>query len=192
MNMQESINKLAQKLEMASHSAIIILAIVISVVLVKQYLLPDSKAKSNANNNAAIASNSAASANNAAEAGIVGKALSLPDTNWEKNGQTLVLVLATGCRYCTESGAFYKQLAQQRAKQGNVQLVAVLPQPVDAGRKYLNDLGVDVDDVKQLMPSSIGVRGTPTLLLVNKDGVVTDMWIGKLPQSKEAEILARL
>jgi hypothetical protein len=118
-----------EKIEIASHIAIIIVAILIGIVLVKNYLLPDSKPKSNASNNTAIASNTG-------EVGIVGKAISLPDTNWEKNGQTLVLALSTGCHFCTESAPFYKELVQKRAKQGNIRLVAVLPQPIDDGRKY--------------------------------------------------------
>jgi hypothetical protein len=178
-------NKLAQKIELASHIAIIIVATLISVVLVKNYLLPDSKTKSNAGNNTAIASNTG-------EAGIVGKAISLPDTDWKRSDRTLVFVLSTGCHFCTESASFYKELVQKRAKQGNTRLVAVLPQPVDAGRKYLSDLGIAVDDVRQLPPNSIGVHGTPTLLLVNKDGVVTNAWQGKLPPSKETEVLSHL
>jgi hypothetical protein len=178
-------NKLTQKIELASHVAIIIVAVLISIVLVKNYLLPDSKTKSGTDNNTAIASNTG-------EAGMVGKAISLPDTDWKRSDQTLVLVLSTGCIYCTESASFYKELAQKRAKQGNTSFVAVLPQPVDASRKYLSDLGIAVDDVRQLPPNSIGVRGTPTLLLVNKDGVVTDSWRGKLSPDKELEVMARL
>jgi hypothetical protein len=153
--------------------------------VVKKYLLTDSKEKSDAGNNAAIGSN-------AVEAGIVGKAISLPDTDWKRNNQTLVLVLSTGCHFCTESASFYKELVQKRAKQGNTRLVAALPQPVDASRKYLSDLGIAVDDVRQLPPNSLGVRGTPTLLLVNKDGVVTDSWRGKLSPDKELKVMTRL
>ena len=177
-------NKLAQKIEFASHIAIIIVAVLISVVLVKNYLLPDSKTKSNAGNNAAIASN-------AVEAGIVGKAISLPDTDWKRSDQTFVFVLSTGCHFCTESAPFYKQVVQKR-KQGSTRLIAVLPQGVEEGRKYLGDLGIAVDEVRQATPSSLGVRGTPTLLLVNKDGVITSSWRGKLPTEKEAEVMARL
>jgi hypothetical protein len=144
----------------------------------------NSKTKSGTNNTA-IASNTV-------EDGMVGKAISLPGTDWKRSDRTLVFVLSTGCHFCTESASFYKELAQKRAKQGNTRLVAVLPQPVDAGRKYLSDLGIAVDDVKQLPPNSIGVHGTPTLLLVNKDGVVTNAWRGKLPADKERDVIARL
>jgi Redoxin len=182
---------ISQQIEIVSHIAIIIVAILISVVLVKTYLIPN---KTDDKINAALANSGAGGpqTRNAAAPELLGKKISLPDTNFEKNGQTLVLALSTGCHFCTESASFYKELVQKRAKQGNIHLIAVLPQPVDASRKYLNDLGVTVDDVKQLTPSSIGVRGTPTLLLVNKEGVVTESWIGKLSPPKETEVLSRL
>jgi Redoxin len=189
MNTQEPMNKFAQKLEIASHLAILIVAILIGIVLVKNYILPTSKTSLSADQKAPAAPQ-AASAPIAPPS--VGKPLSLSGVDWQKNGQTLVMALAAGCRFCTESSPFYKQLAERRAKQGTFQPVAVLPQPVDEGKKYLGELGIAVDDVRQLTPSSIGVRGTPTLLLVNKDGVVTDEWVGKLPPPKEAELLSRL
>jgi hypothetical protein len=77
-----------------------------------------------------------------------------------------------------------------RKKQGTTRLIAVLPQSVDAGRKYMADLGIAVDEVRQAPPSSLGVRGTPTLILVNKDGVVTISWVGRLKPEKELEVIA--
>jgi hypothetical protein len=46
--------------------------------------------------------------------------------------------------------------------------------------------------IRQAPPSSLGVQGTPTLLLVNKEGVITSSWRGKLPSEKELEVMARL
>lgn len=77
-------------------------------------------------------------------------------------------------------------------RKGTTRLLAVLPQSVEAGRKYLSDLGIAVDEVRQATPASLWVRGTPTLLLVNKDGVITSSWRGKLPPEKELEVMARL
>jgi len=77
-------------------------------------------------------------------------------------------------------------------RKGNTRLIAVLPQSVEAGRKYLSDLGITVDDIRQAQPSSLGVQGTPTLLLVNKDGVITSSWRGKLPPERELEVIAHL
>jgi hypothetical protein len=71
-------------------------------------------------------------------------------------------------------------------------LIAVLPQPVDESRKYLKELGVVVDEVKQFRLDSMGVEGTPTLLMANSSGKVVDSWRGRLSAEKEADVLNRL
>ena len=71
-------------------------------------------------------------------------------------------------------------------------MVAVLPQAVDDSRKYLEGEGVHVDDIKQTQLSTIGVTGTPTLLLVDGSGKVADAWQGKLQPEQEAAVLAVL
>jgi len=166
-------SQLLKKTEMVADIAIVVVGILLAVVLVKNYLL----AKPQAPMPAAIAP---------------GTKLSLPSVNWKANGTTLVLALSTGCRFCTESGPFYQRLAQERAKNQNIRLVAVFPQPVAEGQKYLSDLGVTVDEVQQARLDSIGVVATPTLILANADGAVLESWTGKLPGEKESELLAKL
>ncbi|HEX8686998.1 MAG TPA: hypothetical protein VF654_10865, partial [Pyrinomonadaceae bacterium] len=57
---------------------------------------------------------------------------------------------------------------------------------------YLRELNVPVGEVRQAAFKDLGVRGTPTLLLVNGEGVVTGSWFGKLSPEKEEEVLGRL
>ena len=40
--------------------------------------------------------------------------------------------------------------------------------------------------------SKIKVPGTPTLLLVDDQGKVLDVWVGKLDESREKQVLASL
>jgi hypothetical protein len=122
----------------------------------------------------------------------IGKRLALPGIDWEKNQRTLVLALQTGCHFCSESSPFYQRIVKQRARFGSTQIVAVLPQTVDESREFLKKLGVTFDEIKQGSFGDIGVRGTPTLLLVNSAGIVTEAWRGKLPTEAENAVLARL
>ena len=122
----------------------------------------------------------------------VGSKVSQLDIDWSKSNKNLLLVLSTSCHYCTESAPFYKRLVQERTQRGTFSLTAVLPQPVSDGQKYLNGLGVDINDIKQLSAGAIRIRGTPTLLLVDEAGVVTEEWLGKLPPETENEVLSRL
>jgi len=74
----------------------------------------------------------------------------------------------------------------------SLKTVAVLPQPVSEAERFLKDEGVHADQVKQVSMGAIGVRGTPTMLLVNSAGVVTKVWAGKIQPEQEQEVLAAL
>jgi len=165
---------LAKKLEVLANIAIILVAILITVVLVKSYILPSST-------------------NTVAENEVrAGTHVPLPGVDWSASSQTLLLALSQNCHFCSESAPFYQRLAHERAQRGSLRLIAVLPQPVVDGQKYLSDLGLSVDDVRQVPLSSLGVVGTPTLILVNKVGVATEVWRGKLPGDAESQVLAKL
>jgi hypothetical protein len=73
-----------------------------------------------------------------------------------------------------------------------VRLVAVFPQSVENSRTYLNKLGVSVSDVVQSSLSSIGVSGTPTLLMVDNSGSVSARWVGKLSDGEAARMIHQI
>ena len=116
----------------------------------------------------------------------------MPGVDWSGNDQTLLVVLQKGCHFCSESAPFYQRLVREAAGRGNIHLIALLPQAPDESRKYLDDLGVAIEDIKQGELDSVGVRGTPTLILINNQGAVTTSWVGKLSADGEAEVLRRL
>ena len=49
--------------------------------------------------------------------------------------------------------------------------------------------GLQCDDVRQAPIGKTWAAGTPTLLLVDQDGVVKRTWVGKLTSDKEREAL---
>jgi hypothetical protein len=81
---------------------------------------------------------------------------------------------------------------RETAGHGSIHLIAVLPQTPDEAKKYLDELGVAIEEVKQAQLDSISVHGTPTLILVNNQGVVMTSWVGKLSADGEAEVLRRM
>ena len=121
-----------------------------------------------------------------------GDKVSLPGFDWTRSERTLVMAISASCRYCTESAPFYKHLAAEISKHPSTRLVTVLPQSTEAGRKYLSELGVIIEDVRQLPLNAMGVAGTPTLMLVDKEGTVKKVWIGKLPESAQSEVISLL
>jgi hypothetical protein len=111
----------------------------------------------------------------------------LAGVDWGTNGRTLVLAISTRCHFCTDSAPFFQRISKE--KPAGTKLLAVLPQAVEEARKYLDQQGVRVDDVKQTSLDSIKVSGTSTLLLVDKAGTVADVWAGKLDPSQEEDVL---
>lgn len=121
-----------------------------------------------------------------------GSKVSLPDTDWKKNEQTLLLVLDTGCAYCTASAPFYQEMVRATAQNRRIQLMAALPQEVSNSKQYLSRLNVPIDEIRQSTLTALGVKGTPTLILINSNGEVMQSWPGKLSAEKEKEVLLKL
>jgi hypothetical protein len=164
----------SKKIEIVANLAIIAVACLLAFVLVRNYV---SKKE---------AGHSIEQSESQSFKGVKLPSLGI---DWRQSKQTLVLAISDTCHFCTESAPFYQKLVQTK---GNTRTVAVLPQSVQAGQEYLRRLGVSVDEIRQLGLNTIGVQGTPTLLLVDDSGVVTDAWVGELSSEKQGEVLSRL
>jgi hypothetical protein len=170
---------LTKKIEVGANIAIIVVASLLSVFLVRKYFLPSQTQATQARTQAPVTI-------------PAGTKIPMTGVDWSKNGKTLLLVLQKGCHFCSESAPFYQRLVRETSEHSGVQLIAALPQDVNEGKQYLNDLGVQVNEVKQASLSSLGIMGTPTILLVDKNGVITDSWIGKLAPDGESSVLSHL
>jgi hypothetical protein len=65
----------------------------------------------------------------------------------------------------------------------------VFPGDPEKGREYLRSLRVPITDVRQGKPPSLPIRGTPTLLLVDRDGIVRKVWAGQLSPEGERDVI---
>jgi hypothetical protein len=169
-------SSLVKKIEVTANVAIIVVAVLLGVVLIRSF----------------YSSRPRAHTQETAAAMPPGTRLPLSGFDWKTNDRTLILALSTQCHFCTDSASFYQRVAQQRATTPSLRVLAVLPQPIDESREYLKKLGVTVDEIKQLELNTLGVNATPTIIVANNEGVVTDSWRGKLTAEKEAEVLSKM
>jgi hypothetical protein len=167
-------DRLIKTSEVLLNFSIIVVAILVGAVLVKNYLLSDKSRELTA-----------------ASSIPPGTSLSLPNVDWSKANQTILLVLSESCHYCTNSAPFYRRLVERAGERGS-RVIAALPEDLNTSKAYLNRLGVLVDNVLQISPSSLGTRATPTLVLVDNSGIVKDVWVGQLSPEKEREVLSQL
>ena len=164
---------LTRKLEVGANIAIIAVALLLGAVLVKKFLLAPPPPPPMHQISA-------------------GTKVTVPGVDWSRNGRTLVLVLQKGCHFCSESAPFYQRLARETNGRPGLAVMAVLPQATDEAKQYLGELNVPVPDVRQAALNSLGVSGTPTLLLVDSQGAVLQAWVGKLPAEQENEVLTKV
>jgi len=111
---------IARKIELAANVAIILVVVLVAIKVLKPELLsPSAKAAQRETSVSA------------------GTKLALPTANWSSHEKTVVMVLREGCRFCTASAPFYQKLVHAAAKSPGVHLMAVLPQEIPQGKKYL-------------------------------------------------------
>lgn len=152
--------------------AILIVALVLSAVLVRKFFFqPAQKAEYRIATNATLIIN-----------GI----------NWADSDRTVLVALSKECKYCAQSAGFYQRLAEGIATQSNTRLIAVFPETESDAQLYLEQLKVPIREVRYVSLSSLGIKSVPTVAILDRNGGVTDMWIGKFSPWEEKVLISKL
>ena len=166
--------KLSQKIEVTANVLIIAVSLILIGVVAQQYFF----AKPSANQPARIHP-------------TVGKRIDFPDEDFAAQPKTLIFALQTTCHFCNESAPFYKRLAE-KVKGKNVKLVAVFPTNIEESTAHMNELGLTGFEIRQAPISTLDASGTPTLILTNDKGEITNYWVGKLTSQNEADVIDKI
>lgn len=102
---------------------------------------------------------------------------------------TLLVVVQSRCKFCTQSMPFYEQLS--KTPHANTQIVVLTQEEAAIGRAYVTSHGFEPDAVVSI-PEFKQIRSTPTLILTDATRTVRRIWTGKLSADSEAEVLAAL
>ena len=113
--------------------------------------------------------------------------------DWGDHDRSLVLVLKKGCHFCEDSAPFYQRLAaQQQGDRSNTAIVAVFPDAADAVNEVVQAEGLAVHALAGVPLDTLKVSGTPSLLLVDRNGTVLNAWIGMLSPKQELEVMGAM
>jgi hypothetical protein len=158
-----------QKLEIAANVAVIVIAVAVCAVIVRQYVLKPQPTS----------------------VGVkAGDHLGTVPIDWGKYNRTLVLAMRVGCEFCEKSAPFYRRLLDlERKGEINAHIVAAFPDDSQSTRTFLASEGMaKIDAVSGVSPSSLRVAGTPTAILVSNAGRVLKVWLGLLSQQGQENL----
>lgn len=104
--------------------------------------------------------------------------------------RTVVLAVRSTCQYCTASMPFYKRLAAIRGKAPSAfQFVILGDEQPDALKNYLDSHGLRPDKLVSYPANSSPIQSTPSLAIVDSQGVVRASWTGVLSDRSEGVVL---
>lgn len=116
----------------------------------------------------------------------------LQDIDYTAAERTAVLVLRSTCPVCTDSMNFYRALATRASDDGRVRIAAVSREDVDSLRSYLSEHNVKVDAYATTTSDVLQTFATPIVFVVDRTGVIYNVWVGRLTASQEQEVVAAL
>jgi hypothetical protein len=117
---------------------------------------------------------------------IENKPINIPGIRFPRDHQVLLMALSTTCHFCKESSPFYRGLIDKQ--RNKVEIITAFPQSRDAINSYMKEENLASSQVLSTPLDQIGVLATPTLLLVDKSGVVRKIWVGYLDGDKQTEV----
>ena len=158
------------KVEVAANVLVILLAVVIGSVFLKDRFATPS------------------SGPNEVKAGD--RLIGLDGWDWGAHDRTLLLVLRKGCHFCEDSAPFYQRLVAKQQQDGsNTAIVAAFPDAADTAKEVVQSERLGVQVLAGVPLKRLKVSGTPTLLLVDRNGTVLNAWIGMLSPRQELEVM---
>lgn len=114
----------------------------------------------------------------------------LERVDYGASDHTLLIVIQTGCGFCTDSLPFYRRLITDRdARRANVRIIAVVPESDTSAPTYLDSEGVRPDGLAFFRKGGLRIQGTPTLLFLDRFGTLSAKWEGQLSQSGQTQLL---
>ncbi len=105
--------------------------------------------------------------------------------------RTLVTFVSSRCPACQKNGSFYQALPAMAA-QARVDMVVATADRPDAFHAWLGKSLGGTRVIRTPNPLADGFSSSPTLLMLDENGVVTDMAIGALDERDQGAWTARL
>jgi hypothetical protein len=103
--------------------------------------------------------------------------------------RTLLIVYRSQCHFCIQSTPYYQQLGSLRDQsRAPVRIVAVGFEKDDGAAAFPAEQGWHPDHLALVPPSTIKVKGAPSVLLVDSSGTVVQSWLGQMTAENYTDV----
>jgi hypothetical protein len=110
------------------------------------------------------------------------------DVDFSTASHTLIAFVQSHCQYCINSMPFYRTLGDEMNRSKQFHFVVAGPESAETLTNLLRRYHVEPYRTVSVSDTDSRVIATPTLVLVDRKGMVTRVWIGEQPQAKRALI----
>lgn len=104
----------------------------------------------------------------------------------------MLLFLQSDCQYCTKGANFYSDIVEETADKFDVKVLAVSSEKDARFQTYLREIGLENIETRQANFTEVGIEGTPTLAIIDKNGIVQNVWKGTLSPKEQSEVRQNL
>ena len=168
-----TLRNLKPKLELGLNVLVAASILIIAVVVVKRTFFPPQSNQLNSQQQVQQ---------------LLGTRVGVPGTPLNK--KTLIFFLKKDCVFCQSIAPSYRELISE-ARKRDIDLIAILPNPLDEGRAYVRSLGLEIENVQSGSLASYKIPGTPSVLFVDGEAIVRSAWFGAEP-TREREMREKL
>ena len=119
---------------------------------------------------------------------VAGEPIDVPAAWYAGAPHTLIVFARASCAACEKAQPFLTQIVARMNGRGGGAVMAHPPGAPKDDRQFGRSLGVADDHIVQTTPG-LRVRATPTIVLVNRQGVIVDAWEGAGTADRQAAIL---
>jgi hypothetical protein len=124
----------------------------------------------------------------------VGERLGLLEgIDFAKSNRTLLAFVASNCQFCIDSVPLYRAVEADRDRTRNGLLFVIAGrEPLERLRAFATQYRLRPDRIVTLLNAAVGIRMTPTLVLVDRAGIVEQVWLGEQTGARGEAVLQHL
>jgi len=113
----------------------------------------------------------------------------LPEINFSKSPNTILLTADTKCPFITQAIPFYKRLIAESKKNSAVRILFVFENESGQVERYLREQDVNVEFIPNVDLVKLKVDATPTIIWVDANRKIVGSYQGTLQEKEESAFL---